>query len=159
MIAIRPIATPEEKAGICNAILRALPNWFGVESSIVDYVQKVQAIPLWAAFDGNEPVGFVALKQHSPFAAEVCVMGILTAFHRRGIGAKLIARCEDHCAAHNIEFLTVKTLDGSAPSESYARTRAFYEAMEFRPLEVFPLHWDEQNPCLFMAKVIHPQQS
>ena len=34
----------------------------------------------------------------------------------------------------------------------YARTRSFYYKMGFVPLEVFPLFWDEDNPCLFLVK-------
>ncbi|MEN6523457.1 MAG: N-acetyltransferase, partial [Anaerolineaceae bacterium] len=45
-----------------------------------------------------------------------------------------------------------KTLDASRCCEEYDRTRAFYEAMGFRPLEVFPELWDKDNPCLLMVK-------
>ena len=38
--------------------------------------------------------------------------------------------------------------------ENYARTRAFYLAMGFRPLEEFTQLWNEQNPCLLMVKRI-----
>ena len=155
MIEIRPIDLPEQKSHICDCILRSLPNWFGNESAVADYAQKVQTMPLWAAFDADKPIGFVTLKVHNAYTAEVCVMGILKDYHRCGIGKALIAHCEDHCNDLNIEFLTVKTLDGSAESASYAKTRQFYEAMGFRPLEVFPLYWDEENPCLFLAKYIH----
>jgi len=143
-----------EKSDICNKILRALPDWFGVEAGIVDYVGQVRSMPFYAAFDGASPVGFVAVKVHNAFTAEVCVMGILREYHRHGIGGKLIERCEAYCRENGQEFLTVKTLDASAESESYKKTKLFYEAMGFRPLEVFPLHWDKDNPCLFMAKSV-----
>ena len=143
-----------EKSDICNKILRALPDWFGVEASIVDYVGQVRSMPFYAAFDGASPVGFVAVKVHNAFTAEVCVMGILREYHRHGIGGKLIERCRAYCMENGQEFLTVKTLDASAESESYKKTKLFYEAMGFRPLEVFPLHWDKDNPCLFMAKSV-----
>jgi hypothetical protein len=53
-----------------------------------------------------------------------------------------------------MEFLTVKTLDESRASKSYEKTRLFYLSVGFKPLEVFPLLWDKDNPCLFMAKSI-----
>ena len=37
-------------------------------------------------------------------------------------------------------------------SKSYKKTRLFYQSVGFKPLEVFPMHWDKDNPCLFMAK-------
>jgi len=48
--------------------------------------------------------------------------------------------------------MQVKTLGPSRPNEEYARTRAFYEVMGFRPLEEFPQFWDEKNPCLILVK-------
>ena len=45
-------------------------------------------------------------------------------------------------------------LDESRESKSYEKTRLFYLAMGFKPLEVFKTLWDEDNPCLFMVKHI-----
>ena len=154
MIDIKEISNADEKSNICNAILRALPDWFGVEESIVDYVQQVRDLPFYVAFDGNKAVGFVAIKNHTPFSSEVCVMGILDEYHRQGIGRKLIDCCEQHCKENKIEFLTVKTLAKLHTSESYKKTRLFYLSVGFKPLEVFPLLWDECNPCLLMVKVV-----
>ena len=152
MVEIKKIDSPNKKADICNLILRALPNWFGVEASILEYVESVKTMPFWASLDADKTIGFVALKEHNTYASELCVMGVLPEYHRAGIGKRLIECCEEHCLNNDTEYLTVKTLDASALSKSYAKTREFYLAMGFRPLEVFPLHWDEKNPCLFMAK-------
>ena len=152
MFKIRQVNTPEQKSHICSSILRALPTWFGIEAAIVDYVEETRSMPFWAAFDGEQPIGFVALKVHNPYTSEICVMGILKDYHRQGIGKKLVECCGAFCSDNNAEYLTVKTLDGSVPSKSYTKTRQFYLAVGFRPLEVFPLHWDKNNPCLFMAK-------
>lgn len=152
MFNVKEIDIPEQKAYICDAVLHALPSWFGVESSIVDYMHKVQTMPFWAAFNAEKPVGFVALKVHNSYTSEVYVMGVLKEYHQHGIGRQLIGCCEAFCFNNSTEFLTVKTLDTSAASKSYAKTIKFYSAMGFRPLEVFPLHWGKGNPCLFMAK-------
>jgi ribosomal protein S18 acetylase RimI-like enzyme len=154
MIEYKEINGPDEKERICGGVLRALPDWFGIEESIVDYERQVRELPLYAAFDGGDAVGFVAVKPHTPHASEVCVMGILQDYHRHGIGRKLIELCEDYCRRNGHEYLTVKTVDESAGYESYAKTRRFYLAMGFKPLEVFPLLWDESNPCLMMMKNI-----
>ena len=60
MIIIKELSIPDEKAKICNTILRALPDWFGIESSIIDYVEQVQSMPFFAAVD-DEAV-FVLLR-------------------------------------------------------------------------------------------------
>lgn len=38
------------------------------------------------------------------------------------------------------------------PDQNYERTRRFYLAAGFTPLEEFPDLWDERNPCLLMVK-------
>jgi GNAT superfamily N-acetyltransferase len=139
---------------ICNDILRDLPSWFGIEDSIVDYVKQVKLMPFYAVFDNDHPIGFVAIKDHNAYTAEICVMGVLKEYHRHGIGKQLVNACVEYCLYNNIEFLTVKTLDESRESESYRKTRLFYQSLGFKPLEVFPLLWDEDNPCLFMVKCI-----
>lgn len=154
MIDIREIFVPDEKSKICGDILRALPDWFGIEASIIEYMENSRHMTFYAAFDGDKAIGFIAKKVHNIYTAEVYVMGIVEEYHRKGIGRELIKRCEQYCAENKIEFLTVKTLDSFAESESYNKTRQFYSGLGFKPLEVFPLLWDENNPCLFMAKVI-----
>ena len=149
---IKEITNPNEKAQICNTVLRALPNWFGDEGSIVDYVNDVRDMPFYCAVCNNNPIGFVSIKTHNLHTADIYVMGILESHHGQGVGRKLVQVCEDYCRTHGMEFLTVKTLADTHPDPYYAKTRMFYMAMGFKPLEIFPLFWDKSNPCLFMAK-------
>ena len=48
----------------------------------------------------------------------------------------------------------MKTLAPSAGDRLYASTQRFYAAEGFVPLEVFPTLWNEENPCLLMAKTL-----
>ena len=152
MIDIRLVEEPEQKIEICTSILRALPSWFGIETSIADYAASTRSMPTWVAFDDEKPIGFVVLKKHNAYSVEISVMGVLNEYHRIGVGRELYERCEEYCVEQNVEFITVKTLDETIRSLPYAKTRRFYLAMGFRPLEVFPSHWNKDNPCLFMAK-------
>ncbi|MCL2498998.1 MAG: GNAT family N-acetyltransferase [Defluviitaleaceae bacterium] len=154
MIQIRKVNNANEKSDICNSILRALPDWFGIEASIADYVQQVKTLPFIAAYDDDAAIGFAALKPHTKYASEICVMGILSEHHRRGIGRQLVTACEQFCRENEIEFLTVKTLADSRESKNYEKTRLFYMAQGFKPIEVFPTIWDEENPCLLMIKAV-----
>ena len=56
-----------------------------------------------------------------------------------------------------VEFLQVKTLSGKHPDEGYKKTRAFYLADGFRPLEEFPNLWGLENPALQLIKVVAGQ--
>jgi GNAT superfamily N-acetyltransferase len=134
--------------------LRALPQWFGIEQATLQYIQDIEALPTLVAWMGQRAVGFVSYKQHNAYAAEVHVMGVLPEMHQRGIGRALLDRAEQALRQRGIEYLQVKTLSPSHPDEGYARTRAFYQAWGFRPLEEFQELWGEDNPCLLMVKRI-----
>ena len=152
MIFIKEIYDSDAKSEICNSILRTLPEWFGVEASIIDYNEQVKNMPFYVASCDDKTVGFVAIKVHSEYSAEICVMGVLKEYHRQGIGKMLVQCCEEYCVENKIEFLTVKTLDESRACEEYMKTRLFYLSLYFKPLEVFPLLWDKDNPCLLLIK-------
>ena len=81
-------------------------------------------------------------------------MAVLPELHRLGIGRALLGHAEGMLAAHGVEFLQVKTLAPSKPDDGYDKTRAFYLAYGFRPLEEFPDLWDAENPALQMIKTI-----
>ncbi|MCL2362095.1 MAG: GNAT family N-acetyltransferase [Defluviitaleaceae bacterium] len=151
MIEIREIIAPEVKSEICNDVLRSIPDWFGDEESLMDYVAGVQDKPFHAVMDGDAAVGFVSIVVHNQYTGEIYVMGIKEAYHGQGIGRKLVNLCVDFCRENGMEFLTVKTLDASREDAHYERTRKFYYSVGFKPLEVFTTIWGEVNPCLFMA--------
>ena len=136
----------------CESILRSMPQWFGIEESIVSYVKDIRKMLTIIALREEEVVGFLALNFHNPFSAEIHVMAVLNQYHRNGIGRALVARAQEECRSKNCEYLQVKTVGPSSPDEPYRRTREFYLACEFRPLEEIKKLWDEHNPCLIMVK-------
>ena len=140
------------KAEVCQLILRALPQWFGIEKALNQYLKEIEDLPTLLAFVDNKCVGFLTFKQHNKYAAELYVMGVLPQFHRQGIGRALVKRTEMILRQDNVEYWQVKTLAPSHPDQYYAQTRAFYLAMGFRPLEEFRQLWGEGNPCLLMVK-------
>jgi GNAT superfamily N-acetyltransferase len=135
----------------CEPILRALPEWFGIEEATREYVADTAALPTLLAVE-NQPIGFLTLKQHTPYAAEIHVMAVLPAWHRQGVGRKMLDASEAYLRTKNVEFFQVKTLSSRDPDVGYRHTRQFYLAMGFRPLEEFPTLWGEDNPCLQLIK-------
>ncbi len=151
---VKSIKNNSEKADITNSILRALPNWFGIEEAIVEYVEKVQDMAYWAVFEGNSAVGFIAVKEHFEKSAEIYVMGVLKEYHRCGHGKLLVEESEKYLKSNNYEFYQVKTLSDSHAHEGYAKTRQFYLSCGFIPLEEFKTLWGKANPALQMIKKI-----
>ncbi len=140
-----------EDIPVCSRILRSLPDWFGIEESNLEYDRNIATLPTLVATDGDEVVGFVTLKQHSDSASEIQVMGVRPDYHRSGIGRRLVEAAEAQLL-EGVEFLQVKTLGPSHPDPFYRRTRAFYAAMGFVPLEETTQIWGVENPTLIMIK-------
>ena len=138
-----------------DRLLRSLPHWFGIESSIVEYVAKAHELPTylaWPAGGSTLPVGVLLAARHFPESAEIYLMAVEPALHRRGIGRALIEALEADLVADGVELLQVKTLGPSQADAGYDRTRRFYSRLGFRPLEEIHDLWPG-NPCLIMVKV------
>ena len=155
MIKIKNVEQPDEKTAITLKIMHSLPSWFSPPEDIESKAIIHREYPFFAAFDDDIPVGFIALKIHNEYTADIFNMGILETYHRQGIGRRLLEAIEMYCKENGYHYLTVKTLDSSVEYEPYERTRSFYKKVGFIPLEVFTTFWNEENPCLFMAKYLH----
>ena len=152
MIHIKTIESPDEKTAINIKIMHSLPAWFSPPEDIEKKAITHREYPFFAAYDENKPIGFLALKIHNEYTADIFNLGILEQYHKQGIGHRLLHAAEQYCVDNDYLYLTVKTLDASAEYEPYERTRAFYKNMGFIPLETFKTLWDEENPCLFFVK-------
>ena len=148
-------------------LLRALPQWFGIEASNAAYVEAARHLPAYLAWPATGPssapdggpvgaAGVLLLERHFPAAAEIYLLAVDPAYHRHGAGRALVAAAETGLIADGVEFLQVKTLGPSRPDEGYQRTREFYAAVGFTPLEEIHGLWDPENPCLIMIKHLAP---
>jgi GNAT superfamily N-acetyltransferase len=156
---VRPVPSPPsvrrlpdgDRAGV-REILADLPAWFGRADSNAAYVDAATRLANYVAdAPTGERVGVLLLEQHYPSTAEVHLMAVKERWHRRGVGRALLHRVEEDARSVGTRLLTVKTLGRAHPDEGYRRTRLFYEAMGFLPLEEFDDLWPG-TPCLFMAK-------
>jgi GNAT superfamily N-acetyltransferase len=137
---------------LCTPILRCLPDWFGIEDALTGYASEIDHLPTFLARNSEKVIGFLSLKLHNPYSAEVYVMGVMPDAHRRGIGKALMEEAQNWLRTQKIEFVQVKTLAPSRSDAGYAATREFYSAMGFRPLEELKQIWNEDNPCLILVK-------
>lgn len=133
-------------------ILRSLPDWFGIEKAIIEYKNTSNSLPTWFSNNDKQLTGCISILKHFPSSYEIYVMGIKEGYQRAGIGKLLIDTAANYCKQNGGKYLQVKTLSEDRESIAYAKTRKFYLAMGFEPIEVFPLLWDAQNPCLLMIK-------
>ena len=143
---IRIVTDKTEKQQIARSVLETLRQWFEVEEAREDYIVKSADFLFFAAFDKDRPVGFLCLKETGKDTMELCLMGVLKEYHRKGIGRMLVEKAKEEAADMGYSFLQVKTVQMGI-YEDYDDTNRFYRALGFKEFEVFPLLWDEKNPC------------
>jgi ribosomal protein S18 acetylase RimI-like enzyme len=143
-----------KKAEYTNLVLRKLPEWFGNEESLQEYIDTVHENPFWAAFDNNNCIGFFSVKIHYNRTGDIYVCGIDPNYHRKGIGTLLYKTIEKYFIINACEYIIVKTLSEINPDKNYAKTRLFYKKMGFIELITLKEMWNENNPCLIMIKYI-----
>ena len=143
---ITQIHDPAGKRRIARAVLEALPDWFEVEETREAYIAHSADQPFFAALRDGAPVGFLCLKPTGDATVELAVMGVLRECHRQGVGRKLFEAARAYAREAGFAFMQVKTVQmGRYPD--YDDTNRFYQSLGFREFEVFPLLWDEANPC------------
>jgi GNAT superfamily N-acetyltransferase len=159
------VTSGEPAPDAVERLLRLLPGWFGIESSVLEYVAASRTLPAYLAWpDGTQaahtpaahtpaaqPGGVLLAVRHFPASAEIYLMAVDPAWHRRGAGRALVAALEADLVSQGAEFLQVKTQGPARPDAGYEKTRQFYTDVGFRPLEEIHGLWPG-IPCLIMIK-------
>ncbi len=152
MITIEKLTDSNLMTKITEQVLRDLPEWFGREESLLEYVQNVTKHPFYLASVDDTPAGFISVDLNNGITAEIYVMGIYKKFHRRGVGKVLVNHLQECLLAQGFSLLLVKTLGESFPNEAYSKTRKFYQSCGFLPVQEMPEIWGADTPCLLMIK-------
>jgi ribosomal protein S18 acetylase RimI-like enzyme len=164
------VTSGEPDPATVERLLRKLPDWFGIESSVIEYIESARRLPAYLAWPHDPPApagsppapagsppglaaGVLLGMRHFPRSAEIYLMAVDPAVHRQGAGRALVTALESDLIAEGVQFLQVKTLGPSHPDPGYARTRQFYASAGFQPLEEITGLWPG-NPCLVMIKTL-----
>ncbi|MCR5121467.1 MAG: GNAT family N-acetyltransferase [Ruminococcus sp.] len=140
------IKDTNEKRRIAREVLESLKEWFEVDESREKFIRESADQIFIAAKDNGEYVGFLCLKETGSDTIEIAVMGVLKDSQRKGIGSGLFEKAKETAAKEGYSFMQVKTVQmGKYPD--YDKTNMFYLSCGFKEFEVFPLLWDEDNPC------------
>jgi GNAT superfamily N-acetyltransferase len=140
----------------CERVLRTLPQWFGIEQSLLEYAHNTANLPTFVAKNGEVVVGFLSLREHFSKAWELDCIAVNLALRGQGLGKKLQTCAESWLVEKGVTLLQVKTLAPTHPSKAYAETRKFYEALGYEPVEVFPTLWGADLPVLQLVKALRP---
>lgn len=140
------IKDSDEKRMIARTVLEDLTQWFEVEESREGYIRDCTGWNFLAAKADDRIMGFLCLKETGNVTVELAVMGVMKESHRNGVGRELVEKAKEVAKADGYEFMQVKTVK-MGMYEDYDRTNRFYISCGFKEFEVFPLLWDEANPC------------
>jgi ribosomal protein S18 acetylase RimI-like enzyme len=143
----------DDLAAVTGTILAQLPSWFGIPEANAEYVRAARRLPGVLALANGEPVGVLLCRKHFQEAAEIHLMAVSPAHHRRGIGTAMVQQLVSDLLKAGYQLLQVKTLGPSRADEGYAATREFYRAMGFLPLEELTTFWGS-DPCLIMVRAL-----
>lgn len=143
---IEEIKDKQSKRHIARSILETLTDWFGITESREQYIKDCEEQIFVVAKEAEKEIGFICLKETGKDTVEVAVMGVLKEYHKHGIGKELIEAVKDIAIEKEYSFLQVKTVQMGF-YENYDQTNLFYRNVGFKEFEVFPMLWDEHNPC------------
>jgi hypothetical protein len=104
-----------------------------------------------ARAEDGAAIGVLLYERHLPETVEIHLMAVEPGDTDVVRGEHWYDALEDAPRADGTRMLSVETLGPSRPDENYERTRSFYEACGFVPVEEFLDPWPD-NPCLLMVK-------
>ena len=135
---------------VVEAILRSLPQWFGIDSAIETYVADAARLDSFLAVSGGRAIGVALVRRRFVESAELALMAVDAGHRGRGIGRRLVEHVVEVLRRDSVALLQVRTVGESFVDDGYAQTRAFYRALGFLPLqEIDGLEWD--GPTLVMV--------
>lgn len=140
-----------------DCILRSLPNWFGIEEAIKNYVEQASVLDSYLAVESDQVVGVALVDRHFPESAELALIAVHPAHRGTGIGRQLVTTVEQSLRVDGCRFLEVHTVGPSYPDEGYAATRAFYVSAGFSPMHEFQ-NLDWEGPTLILIKSLKEQR-
>jgi GNAT superfamily N-acetyltransferase len=96
----------------CERVLRTLPQWFGIERSLLAYAASTERLPTFVARDDNgRVIGFISVARRARQGWELHCMAVDAAYRRRGVGRRLHRHAVRWLAASGARALEVKALD------------------------------------------------
>lgn len=140
-------------AGAVERILRSLPVWFGIEESVLEYVESARTQESYLVLAGDVVVGVGLVVRRFPESAEIELLAVHADRRGRGAGRVLIEGIVEAVARDGVQLLSVHTVGPSYEDEAYAATRSFYRRVGFLPVQEFEgLDW--VGPTLLMVRAL-----
>lgn len=152
---IKEIKDNTLKREITRKVLRDLPEWFGIEESTKEYIEKVVEYPFIVAYVDNEAVGFYSLREENKDVLDMYVLGVLRKCHNKGVGTRLQEYVNDYARVKKYKYMMVITLAKKANNYEYSLTRKFYLKMGFNDFYQNDKIFDSFNPAQILIRSVN----
>ena len=146
------VSKPTIKEFYTYKVLDSLNDWFEDKSAVANFSIKSRDTLFFISDYCNHTEGFISIKIHNEYSAEIYVMGVYEKYQSSGIGSKLLRTSEKRLTELGYKYMQVKTLGPFVECDFYKSTRMFYESNGYVPLEESREIWGKDNPCLIMIK-------
>jgi GNAT superfamily N-acetyltransferase len=102
------IAARRDPTGV-ERVLRSLPDWFGIEEAIQQYVRDAAdpAYESLTAWSGDRCVGVALISRHYPEAGELHLIAVDAVHRRAGVGRQLVERAASDLVATGAQLFSV----------------------------------------------------
>lgn len=143
-----------DQAKLVGQILRQLPDYFGFESAIVDYVDNARQpeFKTFVALDNSDKaLGFIMITMNNEFTAQIWVMGVVPKSHGLGIGKALLAEAEKDSKARNRRFIMAKTVGPRDNDPNFLKTLSFYQRNGYTMVIELDYIW-KGSSCAILVK-------
>jgi GNAT superfamily N-acetyltransferase len=135
-------------------ILRALPGWFQAEEAVVEFVAEASRLDSYLARSAGTTVGVALVDRRFASTAELALLAVDPDWHGRGVGSLLLGAVESDLRSAEVRVLEVHTIGPTCHDDCYERTREFYAARGFSPLNDRVASW--AGPTLLLVKAMVP---
>lgn len=137
----------------CLRLARNLEGAFN-ESGLEAMAEELPTERSFVAVEDDELVGFASIAEHSQEVSELSWLAVTDDQQGQGTGTRLLQEIYADRTSAGVQLLTVKTLADTVASQTYERTRRFYEKEGFLHIETIDPYpgWEPGNPCAIYVK-------
>lgn len=119
---------------LCRNISQDLPEYFGLSEANERYACGVRSRINFAAKVGEEYVGLISVEFPYPENVSIYWLGILRAYHRKGIGQILSKKAFGEVQNRGAKTISVETVSPQEAYENCLKTCQFHKSLGFTPL-------------------------
>ena len=141
-------------ADACDAIMRGLPEWFGLEEGLAECgAGRARGPGARRGRRRRASPGSRRVRRATDAALDITWLAVRRERHGHGLGTALVEAVVERAQAEGATFVTAWTVAASDPDPHYAATRAFYQRRGFAAVAEAEI-WGPENPAVLLVRSV-----